>query len=140
MRRTVLLAKLHGIRVTAADLNYEGSIELDPDHMEAAGLLPFEFVDVWNKTTGARLSTYVIPGNRGSRRCVLNGAAARTCYPGDALIVAARAEIELSELPELRPRVLIFGDDNAMIQLIEYRWIRAAGGQWSLRKRHIEDR
>lgn len=53
-------AKLHGIRVTESDLNYHGSITLDPDHCETAGILPMEFVDIWNKQSGARISTYVI--------------------------------------------------------------------------------
>src|SRR5690606_5635380 len=77
--RKVVRGKLHGIRVTGADLNYHGSITLDPDHCEAAGILPMEFVDIWNKASGARISTYVIYGERGSRCCILNGAAARTC-------------------------------------------------------------
>ena len=93
MKRTVLIAKLHGLRVTGADLGYEGSIALDPEHYELAGMLPFEFVDVWNKNSGARISTYVIAGERGSRCCVLNGAAARTCAVGDELIIAARVRL-----------------------------------------------
>src|ERR1700760_1661111 len=81
----VIRAKLHGIRVTGADLNYHGSITLDPEHGQRAGLYPLEFVDIWNKNSGARLSTYVIYGAPGSRCCVLNGAAARTCQVGDEL-------------------------------------------------------
>src|SRR5690606_31511162 len=84
--RKVVRGKLHGIRVTGADLDYHGSITLDPDHCEAAGILPMEFVDIWNKNSGARLSTYVIYGERGSRCCILNGAAARTCQRGDEVI------------------------------------------------------
>ena len=71
----VLRAKLHGIRVTSADLDYHGSITLDPEHCEAAGIYPLEFVDIWNKNSGARISTYVVFGDRGSRCCILNGAA-----------------------------------------------------------------
>ena len=63
----VIRAKLHGLRVTGADLHYHGSITLDPEHCDQAGLYPTEFVDVWNKNTGARLSTYVIFGEAGSR-------------------------------------------------------------------------
>lgn len=70
----VIRAKLHGIRVTNADLNYHGSITLDPDHCALAGLYPMEFVEIWNKNSGARISTYVIYGEAGSRCCVLNGA------------------------------------------------------------------
>src|SRR5215813_12915704 len=98
--RKVLGGKLHGIRVTEANLDYHGSITLDPDHCDAAGILPLEFVEIWNKTTGARISTYVIHGERGSACCVLNGAAARTCQVGDELIIAARADVEAGKLCE----------------------------------------
>lgn len=71
--RKIVAGKLHGIHVTEANLNYHGSITLDPDHCEAAGILPMEFVEIWNKNSGARISTYVILGERGSRCCILNG-------------------------------------------------------------------
>jgi len=87
--RKVVGGKLHGIRVTEANLEYHGSITLDPDHCEAAGILPLEFVEIWNKNSGARISTYVILGERGSRCCIVNGAAARTCQPGDELIICS---------------------------------------------------
>jgi aspartate 1-decarboxylase len=57
MQRSMMIGKLHGLRVTGAELHYEGSIALDPEHTEAAGILPHEFVEIWNKTTGARIST-----------------------------------------------------------------------------------
>src|SRR3546814_2127259 len=98
--RKVVRGKLHGIRVTGADLDYHGSITLDPDHCEAAGILPMEFVDIWNKNSGARISTYVIYGERGSRCCILNGAAARTCQRGDEVIIC-RSEEHKSELQSL---------------------------------------
>ncbi|MEY9559258.1 L-aspartate-alpha-decarboxylase [Sinorhizobium fredii] len=79
--RKLVAGKLHGIRVTEANLNYHGSITLDPDHCEAAGILPMEFVEIWNKNSGARLSTYVILGERGSRCCILNGAAPGPASP-----------------------------------------------------------
>jgi aspartate 1-decarboxylase len=90
----VVRAKLHGIRVTGADLNYHGSITLDPEHCKAAGIYPLEFVEIWNKSTAARISTYVIFGEAGSRCCILNGAAARTCHAGDEVIIAASDYIE----------------------------------------------
>ena len=73
----VIRAKLHGIKVTSADLDYHGSITLDPEHCELAGIYPLEFVEIWNKFSGARISTYVIFGTAGSRCCILR-AAART--------------------------------------------------------------
>jgi aspartate 1-decarboxylase len=116
----VIRAKLHGLRVTGADLHYHGSITLDPDHCEAAGLYPTEFVDIWNKNSGARLSTYIIFGPPGSRCCVLNGAASRTCQVGDELIIAASAEVQPSELYKLKPKVLTFTPKNEIDQELYY--------------------
>ncbi len=117
----VIRAKLHGIRVTGADLNYHGSITLDPDHCRAAGIYPLEFVEIWNKATAARITTYVIFGEAGSRCCVLNGAAARTCHAGDELIIAASDFIEPGQLCANRPRILTFTPDNAIDERLEYR-------------------
>jgi aspartate 1-decarboxylase len=117
----VVRAKLHGIRVTGADLNYHGSITLDPEQCRQAGIYPLEFVEIWNKSTAARISTYVIFGEAGSRCCILNGAAARTCHAGDEVIIAASDYINPRELPELRPRVLTFKADNAVDEVLEYR-------------------
>jgi aspartate 1-decarboxylase len=111
-RIQVVRAKLHGLTVTDANLNYQGSITLDPLHCEAVGIYPLEFVDIWNRNSGARLSTYVIFGEPGSRCCILNGAAARTCQPGDKVIVAASAFIEPPALYDLDPKVLVFDGDN----------------------------
>lgn len=116
----VLRAKFHGIRVTGADLHYHGSITLDPEHCAAAGLHPTEFVDVWNKNSGARLSTYVIYGEPGSRCCVLNGAAARTCQQGDELILAASCDVAPSDLYEHRPKILTFTPGNEIDQVLQY--------------------
>lgn len=128
MRRRMMRAKLHGIRVTGADLDYEGSIALDPEHCRELDLVPFEFVDIWNKNTGARISTYVILGAPGSRCCVLNGAAARTCQVGDELIIAASVELEEKEIPALRPKVLIFDADNRVVETLVDRIVRDSDG------------
>lgn len=117
----VVRAKLHCIRVTGADLNYHGSITLDPDHCRQAGIYPLEFVEIWNKASGARISTYVIYGEAGSRCCILNGAAARTCHAGDEVIIAASDYINPRELPDLRPKVLTFKPDNEVDEMLEYR-------------------
>jgi aspartate 1-decarboxylase len=116
----VIRAKLHGLRVTGADLHYHGSITLDPDHCAAAGLYPLEFVDIWNKNSGARLSTYIIFGAPGSRCCILNGAAARTCQVGDELIIASSDDIEPTELYGLKPRVVTFTPANEIDQQLYY--------------------
>jgi len=121
-------AKLHGLHVTEADLNYHGSITLDPDHAEAAGILPMEFVEIWNKASGARISTYVIYGARGSRCCVLNGAAARTCQVGDALIICTSDYLPAEAAFEIAPRVLTFTEDNAIDEILSYRATRGEDG------------
>lgn|SRR5690606_34091304 len=116
----VVRAKLHGLTVTGADLQYQGSITLDPLLCEAVGIYPLEFVEIWNKNSGARISTYVIFGEAGSGCCVLNGAAARTCQRGDEIIVAASAYIEPGELYDLDPKVLVLGPNNTIVQRIGY--------------------
>jgi aspartate 1-decarboxylase len=117
----IVRAKLHGIRVTGADLNYHGSITLDPEHCKQAGIYPLEFVEIWNKATAARISTYVIYGEAGSRCCILNGAAARTCHAGDEVIIAASDYIDPKELPSVSPRVLTFKPDNEVDEVLAYR-------------------
>lgn len=117
---TVIRAKLHDLRVTDADLEYQGSVTLDPEHCEAVGILPLEFVEIWNKHSGARISTYVIWGERGSRCCVLNGAAARTCQPGDAVIIAAQTQVLPTQIESVRPRVALMDGQNRIRQLVEY--------------------
>ena len=118
MYRSMMIGKLHGLRVTGALLDYEGSIALDPDHCDAAGILPLEFVEIWNKTTGARISTYVIHGDRGTACCVLNGAAARTCQVGDELIIAARADVAIERLCEFVSRTVIFDAGNRVARTV----------------------
>ncbi|APG88614.1 aspartate 1-decarboxylase (plasmid) [Sinorhizobium americanum CCGM7] len=118
--RKLVAGKLHGIHVTEANLNYHGSITLDPDHCEAAGILPMEFVEIWNKNSGARISTYVILGERGSRCCVLNGAAARTCQPGDQVIICNSVYLDESRITELKPRVLTFDESNHIRDRLTY--------------------
>ena len=118
--RKLVAGKLHGIRVTEANLNYHGSITLDPDHCEAAGILPMEFVEIWNKNSGARLSTYVILGERGSRCCILNGAAARTCQPGDQVIICNSVYLDESRITDLKPTVLTFDDNNHIRDRLTY--------------------
>lgn len=127
--RKIVAGKLHGICVTEANLDYHGSITLDPDHCEAAGFLPMEFVETWNKNSGARISTYVILGERRSRCCILNGAAARTCQPGDPLIICNSVYVEQAELTA--PRVLTFVRDNRIGERLTYSAERNADGGYS---------
>ncbi len=129
----VVRAKLHGIRVTDANLNYHGSITLDPEHCEAVGVLPLEFVEIWNKNSGARISTYVIYGERGSRCCVLNGSAARTCQVGDEIIIAASLYCQPAEIASLKPRVLTFHPDNQVDDTLVYSVTDHGDGRYDFR-------
>jgi aspartate 1-decarboxylase len=129
--RKIVAAKLHGITVTESNLNYHGSITLDPEHCELAGILPMEFVDIWNRHSGARISTYVIYGERGSRCCVLNGAAARTCQPGDAVIVCSASYVEAARIADMRPTVLTFDTDNRVTGRMTYVAGRDGQGRWT---------
>jgi len=118
--RKIVGGKLHGIRVTDANLDYHGSITLDPDHCERAGILPLEFVEIWNKHSGARLSTYVIFGERGSRCCVVNGAAARTCQRGDELIICSTIYLDLGSISEVSPSVVVLDEGNNIVESLRY--------------------
>ena len=129
--RKMVAGKLHGIYVTEANLNYHGSITLDPDHCEAAGILPMEFVEIWNKNSGARISTYVILGERGSRCYILNGAAARTCQTGDQIIICNSVYLDEQQLPSLKPSILTFDQDNRIRDRLSYSVDRDALGRYS---------
>jgi aspartate 1-decarboxylase len=107
----VLKSKIHRVRVTAADLDYIGSITLDEDLMDAAGIIENEKVQVLNINNGERLETYVIKGERGSGTVCLNGPAARKALPGDIVIVISYAMMPFEEAKTYNP-ALIFPDQN----------------------------
>ncbi|ODN72187.1 aspartate 1-decarboxylase [Methylobrevis pamukkalensis] len=121
-------AKLHGMRVTGARLDYHGSITIDGDICREVGLKPLEFVEIWNKMSGARIATYVLYGEPGSRCCVLNGAAARTCQEGDEVIIAGSTLCEVDDVIATKPKVLIFGPGNAVIDRVVYDVFRRPDG------------
>ena len=104
----VLKSKIHRVTVTEADLDYEGSLTLDPDDMEAVGLVPYEKILCADVENGNRFETYAIPGRRGSGVCCLNGAAARKGKVGDRLIVMAFASMTPEEAAGFAPRVKHF--------------------------------
>ncbi|MDX1530177.1 MAG: aspartate 1-decarboxylase [Rhodothermales bacterium] len=112
MTVTMFKGKLHRLTVTEADLYYEGSITLDAELMEAAKILPYEKVQVVNVNNGARLETYTIPAEPGTRTVCLNGPAARLCAPGDEVIVIAYAEMTPEEARQHRPRVVLVDERN----------------------------
>lgn len=116
MKIEMLKSKIHNATVTGADLNYVGSISLDPELYEAVDLREFEKVDVLNVNNGARLTTYVING--GSGEVCLNGAAARLVQPGDRVIIVAYAQLEPSEADVFSPRIVILGENNQIIDLL----------------------
>ena len=108
MKLEMLKAKLHRIRVTESCLDYEGSLTLDPDDMEAVGILPYEKILCADVENGNRFETYAISGARGSRVCCLNGAAAHKGRVGDRLIVMAFAQMTPDEARGFTPKVLHF--------------------------------
>lgn len=112
MLLTMMRAKLHRATVTQADVDYEGSIAIDKDLLDASTLLPNEQVDVLNITTGARFTTYVIEAPRGSRVIGVNGAAARLVAVGDKVIVVAYGQLDAAEAKTHQPVVVLMGEDN----------------------------
>ncbi len=113
MRRTMCKSKIHRATITAADLNYIGSLTVDRDLMDAADLLPYERVDVVNVNNGSRLTTYIIEGGPGSGTIQLNGAAARLGAPGDIVIVLSYGQFEDAELKRgFAPRIVFVDAKN----------------------------
>jgi aspartate 1-decarboxylase len=110
----VLKSKIHRCRVTEANLNYVGSITIDSDLLDAAGLIANEKVQIVNNNNGARLETYVIKGERGSGIICLNGAAARLVQPGDLVIIMSYAFMSLEEAQVFEPMVVFPNDKNLL--------------------------
>jgi len=110
--RTMLKSKIHRAHVTGANVDYEGSITLDPELMDAADILPFEQVHVLDITNGARLQTYAIEGQRGSGEVVINGAAARMVGEGDLVIVLTYHTVSEEDARSLRPRLVYVDGAN----------------------------
>ncbi|MDF5758928.1 aspartate 1-decarboxylase [Spongiactinospora sp. TRM90649] len=119
MLRTMLTAKIHRATVTQADLHYVGSLTIDEDLMDAAGLLPGEQVHVVDIDNGARLVTYAITGPRGSGVIGVNGAAARLVQAGDLVIIIAYGQMEDAEARAFRPCVVHVDRSNRVIELAD---------------------
>jgi len=115
MNRKMLKSKIHRATVTGADLHYEGSVTIDLDLMEAADIIPYEAVAVWNVTNGSRLETYAIEGERGSGVICLNGAAARLVAPKDLVIIASFVDMENDEAMNHEPKLVFVDENNAML-------------------------
>lgn len=117
MMRIMMKSKIHRATVTQADLDYVGSVTLDAALMDAADLLEGEQVAIVDITNGARIETYVIPGERGSGVIGINGAAAHLVHPGDLVIIMNYAVLEDAEARALEPRVVHVDDKNRIVKL-----------------------
>lgn len=118
MFRTMMNGKIHRAIVTEANLNYVGSITIDEDILDAVGMTANEKVQIVNNNNGARLETYIIPGERGSGVVCLNGAAARLVQKGDIVIIISYAIIAEEKIASHNPRVAIMDENNRIKELI----------------------
>jgi aspartate 1-decarboxylase len=117
MLRTMLKSKIHRATVTQADLHYVGSVTVDQDLLDAADLLPGEQVAIVDITNGARLETYVIPGERGSGVLGINGAAAHLVHPGDLVILISYVQLTDAEARTYQPRIVHVDANNQIVAL-----------------------
>ncbi len=107
----MLRAKIHRAIVTEANVDYEGSLTLPPELLEATGMKEYEAISVWNVTRGTRFETYAMCGEKGSGSVCVNGAAAHLAGPGDRIIVASFSDVPESEVENFKP-VIVFVDDH----------------------------
>lgn len=116
MKHQILKSKIHRCRVTDKNINYEGSITIDRELMDAAGLLTYEIVDVFDINNGSRFSTYVIEGKKGSGDIILNGAAARLVEKDDLIIIVASTVLETEEAVNFHPKIVHVDDKTNKIK------------------------
>jgi aspartate 1-decarboxylase len=119
MQRTMLKSKIHGARVTSADLNYMGSVTIDRNLLEAVDILPNEKVMVVNLENGARVETYAFEGTPGSGVIGMNGGMARHCQVGDRVLIMAFAILDEQEVPSHKPRVIFTDVRNRIERTLE---------------------
>jgi aspartate 1-decarboxylase len=119
MFRKLLKSKIHRATVTRSDLNYEGSIAVDADLLEAADIQPFEAVHIWNVTNGSRLQTYALAVDRGTGEICLNGAAARLAQAGDLVIIASFAWLDEKEAANTSPKLVFVDGKNRILETTE---------------------
>ena len=112
---TLLKSKLHRAVVTGSSVNYEGSLAIDQDLMEKAGFLPYERILASNMANGARFETYAIPGTRGKREIILNGATAHLGKAGDRLTIMSFIELDQKKAPRWKPRVIVLDKNNRIV-------------------------
>lgn len=116
LTRPMMISKIHRATVTQADLHYVGSVTVDVDLMEAADLIPGQQVDIVDVTNGARLTTYVIPGEAGSGQICINGAAAHLVHPGDLVILIAYGMLADADARTFLPNVVFVDGDNKILE------------------------
>lgn len=120
MLRTMLKSKIHRATVTEANLNYEGSITIDSELLEAANIIPNEKVHVVDVNNGARLETYAIAGEAGSGTVCLNGAAARLIHKGDTVIILSYVAIEDEGAKKMNPKIIYVDRNNRINRISDY--------------------
>ncbi len=120
MNITMLKSKIHRVTVTQAELNYVGSITVDEDLMNAAGIFEYEKVQIVDIDNGSRFETYVIKGKAGSGCICLNGAAARCVQIGDKIIIMAYAQLSPDEARTHKPNVVFVNDENKVCQITDF--------------------
>jgi aspartate 1-decarboxylase len=127
MLRKMLGGKIHRATVTDADLDYEGSVTIDSDLLDAAGMLQHEAVEIWNATNGSRLTTYALAGPRGSGVVCVNGAAAHHAHAGDVVIIATFVDLDDAEARSWRPSVVHVDAANRIVEVRPERLPAASG-------------
>lgn len=120
MQLSMLKSKIHRAVITQAELDYVGSVTIDEDLMEAAGICEYEHVHIVNVNNGSRIETYVIAGERGSGIICLNGAAARSGQKGDTVIIMSYAAMSPEEASEHRPKVVFVNEKNEIVRTADY--------------------
>jgi aspartate 1-decarboxylase len=129
MQRKMLKSKIHRATLTGADLQYEGSVTIDKDLMEAADIIPYEAVCVWDVNNGNRFETYAIEGERGSGVVCVNGAAARLVAPKDLVIIASFVSMDNVEALRHEPKLVFVDERNRILPTRE-----EEAGQGKLKK------
>ncbi len=117
MLRSMLKSKLHRVTTTHSELHYIGSCAIDEDLLEAADILEYEEVEIWNVTNGERFATYAIRAERGSGIISVNGSAARRAVPGDLLIIATFAQMDGAEIAAHKPAQVFVDSDNRITEV-----------------------
>lgn len=116
MQLTLLKSKLHRAKVTETDLEYNGSVSIDQDFLDAANILNNERVEIYNITNGQRFATYAIPAQRGSKKIGINGAAAHITSEGDLVIICAYVGMSEDEAVKYEPKIILLDEQNNIVK------------------------